>query len=137
MTQEHLRENAAGELRKGLKALAVAEKLAGEGFPEDAASRAYYAAFHFARVLAWAAGEKPKTHKGVAHLLNLHWIAPGRLPKDTAQLYDSLHDDRQDADYGESTAIDESQARRIVANARVLVERMGNLLRELGVSPQP
>ncbi|MHB1844556.1 MAG: HEPN domain-containing protein [Deltaproteobacteria bacterium] len=133
MTFEHLQDNAAEELRQGLSTLAAAEKLLADGFEHDAVSRAYYAAFHFARVLAWAVGEKPKTHRGVAHLLRLHWVETGRLPDDTPALFASLADFRHEADYGVAATIEREKALQVVADARRLIDRMGALLAELGI----
>ena len=54
MTQEHLAQNGAEEVARGRAALGAAEKLLAADLPYDAASRAYYAAFHFARALGVA-----------------------------------------------------------------------------------
>ncbi|MHB8420031.1 MAG: hypothetical protein ACYDCL_18305 [Myxococcales bacterium] len=60
-------------------------------------------------------------------------MAAGKLASDTPKLYGSLQERRQQADYGVSITLDDDQARRIVANARRIVERMGALLAELGI----
>lgn len=133
MTAEHLKQNGAEEVARGRAALAAAEKLLAANLYYDAASRAYYAAFHFARALAWAAGEEPKTHKGVAHCLHRHYVAPGKLPADTDRLYTVLQTFREQSDYATDFLLDRDGAAEAVAHARTLVERMGALLKALGV----
>jgi uncharacterized protein (UPF0332 family) len=134
VTQEHLAQNGAEEVARGRAALGAAEKLLAADLPYDAASRAYYAAFHFARALAWAAGEEPRTHKGVAHFLHQHYVEPGKLPPDTDRLYNALQNFREKSDYSTDFLLDHDGAAEAVANAGTLVERMGVLLRALGVA---
>jgi uncharacterized protein len=132
MTAEQLRGNAADEMARGRAALAEAEKLMSADLPYGAASRAYYAAFHFARALCWAAGETPRTHQGVAHFLRVHFIRTGKLPPDTDRKYTSLQSFREQADYESAFTIDAAGAHQVVGDARTLIERMEKLLHELG-----
>ena len=53
-------------LARSREELAAARNLANSGFPRQAISRAYYAAFYAARAALEAAGEpSPKTHNGL------------------------------------------------------------------------
>ncbi len=132
MTAEQLRGNAADEIARGQMALLEAEKLLSVDLFYGAASRAYYAAFHFARALCWAAGETPKTHQGVAHFLRIHYIRTGRLPADSDRRYTGLQSFREHADYESAFTIDREGAGAAVVDARLLIERMGALLDDLG-----
>ncbi|MFZ5469012.1 MAG: HEPN domain-containing protein [Myxococcota bacterium] len=69
MSPENLKLNVAAEVDRGAAALEEANQLLRGGLHYGAASRAYYAAFHFARALCLAVGEEPRSHAGVAHLL--------------------------------------------------------------------
>ena len=60
-------------------ALQAASALLQLGLHNDAVSRAYYAAFHYARALLLLEGLEPKTHRGVVALLLEHYESPGRL----------------------------------------------------------
>ena len=132
MTADQLRGNAADEIARGEAALAEADKLLSVDLFYGAASRAYYAVFHHARALCWAAGEAPRTHQGVTHLLRLHFIRTGKLPPDTDRRYTSLQAFREQADYSSSFTIDREGAAAAVADARLLVGRMAALLHERG-----
>ncbi len=64
MTGENRIDNARAEAALGDDALRAAEALLALGLANDAVSRAYYAAFHYARALLLLEGLEPKTHRG-------------------------------------------------------------------------
>jgi uncharacterized protein (UPF0332 family) len=66
-----------------------------EGFPADAASRAYYGVYEAARVLLASRDVRPGTHKGVENQLGHRlWDEPIEL-----QIFSRLRTDRQRCDY--------------------------------------
>lgn len=132
MTRENLQHNAHDEVVRGREALQAAEQLFSSQLYYDAASRAYYAVFHFARALAWAAGETPKTHQGVAHFLRIHYIRPGKLASDTDRRYAAIQNFREQADYDETFTLDLEGAQLALEDARLLTGRMELLLQQLG-----
>lgn len=99
MTKDNRKKNIAAELKRGDASLASAKILLGAGQPADAVSRAYYAAFHYARALLLTAGEESKTHGGVERLLQREFVRTGTLDPDIARLLSRLQKYRQDADY--------------------------------------
>lgn len=123
MTPEHLRQAIALEAERAEQALKAAEMLHQARFFYDAASRAYYAAFHYARALCLAAGEEPRSHQGVAHLLSLHFVRSGTLPTDTSRLYAGLQRFREAADYDAAFVLDEVGAAQALEDARTCVAR--------------
>jgi len=62
-------------------------------------SRAYYAAFHYARALLLTVGLEPKTHRGVVDLVVEHFERPGRLAPEIASALARLQTFRGLADY--------------------------------------
>jgi uncharacterized protein (UPF0332 family) len=133
MTPEQLRQNVALEAERGEQALSAAEALLQARLPYDAASRAYYAAFHFARALCLAAGEAPTSHRGVAHLLSLLYVRTAVLPMDTSRLYAGLQRFREAADYDAAFVLDAAGAAVALADARTLVDRCRAWLRNQGL----
>ncbi|MBF5045999.1 MULTISPECIES: HEPN domain-containing protein [Myxococcaceae] len=129
MTPEQLRLNVALEVERGDQALSAAEALVQAQLPYDAASRAYYAAFHFARALCLAAGEAPVSHRGVAHLLSLLYVRTAVLPPDTSRLYAGLQRYRESADYDAAFVLDAAGTAQALDDAKVLVERCRTWLR--------
>lgn len=132
MTRENLQHNAGDEVSRGREALQGAEQLFRSRLYYEAASRAYYAVFHFARALAWAAGETPKTHQGVAHSLRIHYIWTGKLSPDTDRRYGAIQNFREQADYDETFTLDPEGARLALEDTQLLTKRMELLLQESG-----
>ncbi|HEY8079443.1 MAG TPA: HEPN domain-containing protein [Labilithrix sp.] len=99
MTGDNKRKNIEAETRRGDESLDSARILLGAGKHADAISRAYYAAFHYARALVLLTGEEPRTHGGLERLLHRDVVQPGLLAPDIAKLFSRLLKFRQDADY--------------------------------------
>jgi len=122
-------DNAAREAALGDDALRAAEALVGLGLNNDAVSRAYYAAFHYARALLLLEGLEPKSHRGVFSLLERHFEATGRLSREALSRFARLQTFRGLADYdsrdrlsGERAAEELSAAQLFVAEASALLQ---------------
>lgn len=99
MTNENRKKNIAVELARGNDALDSARILLAAGKFADCVSRAYYAAFHYARALLLTAGEETRTHAGLERLVQREFVRTGKLDADVARLLSPLQKYRQDADY--------------------------------------
>lgn len=132
MTEENRRVNVLSEVARGDDTLESAELLLRAGKAADAVSRAYYAAFHYARALLLTLGEEPITHAGVEKLLHRHWVKTGELNAEVARRFSKLQKMRVDADYSADfvftaggAAEEVAVAREFVSEARVLLIRRG------------
>jgi uncharacterized protein (UPF0332 family) len=128
MTGTNRLANAASECARGDDALRAAKALLGLGLPNDAVSRAYYAAFHYARALLLTADLEPKTHRGVVALLLDRFEKPGRLEPGAVSELARLQTFRNLADYDstERMAIDRATseveaAQRFIAKVKALL----------------
>jgi len=115
-------ENAARESALGDDALRAAEALVTLQLYNDAVSRAYYAAFHYARALLLLEGLEPKTHRGVFALLERHFEATGRLSRDALSRFARLQTFRGLADYDSRDRLSAERAVEEVTSARLFVE---------------
>ncbi|MGQ0506150.1 MAG: HEPN domain-containing protein [Myxococcaceae bacterium] len=79
MSPDNLVAQIKAERERGDAALAAAKTLLAADLYYDAASRAYYGAFHYARALCLASGDEPRSHQGVAHFLNMSYVRSGKL----------------------------------------------------------
>lgn len=129
MNESNRADNAAREAALGDDALRAAEALVGLGLNNDAVSRAYYAAFHYARALLLLEGLEPKSHRGVFSLLERHFEATGRLSREALSRFARLQTFRGLADYdsrdrlsGERAAEELSAAQLFVAEASALLQ---------------
>jgi uncharacterized protein (UPF0332 family) len=132
VTDDNKRKNIAVETKRGDESLESARILIKAGMNADAVSRAYYAAFHYARALLLTVGEEPETHGGVHRLLHRDLVRGGALDPDVAHLFSRLQKFRLDADYAAevvfsaSAAAEELRAAEtFVAEARGVLARGG------------
>lgn len=73
-------------LERGVSTLQAAKILLKSGFPNDAASRAYYAAFHAATALLLSKNLSFGSHAGVLRAINLNFVKTGQLPRDLGRV---------------------------------------------------
>ncbi len=130
MTDDNRRKNIAVETKRGDESLESARILLAAALHADAVSRAYYAAFHYARALLLTVGEEPETHAGLHKLLHRDLVRDGVLDPDVAHLFSRLQKFRLDADYAAevvftpSAAAEELRAAEtFVAEARAVLKR--------------
>ena len=102
--------------------LDAARNLVESGFPRQAISRAYYAAFYAARAALEAAGEpSPKTHSGMrSRFSDLARSTPSIGPE-VGRALSQLGTDRTEADYDEPTITTE-EADDAIAKAQQVVD---------------
>ena len=128
MTEANRLANARAEAALGDDALRAASALVELGLYNDAVSRAYYAAFHYARALLLVAGLEPKTHRGVVSLLLEHYEKPGRLEPGAVSILARLQTFRGLADYDATERLAKERAETEVAAARLFVEKARALM---------
>ena len=123
MTEANRVTNARAEAALGDDALRAANALLQLGLHNDAVSRAYYAAFHYARALLLLEGLEPKTHRGVVALLLERYERPGRLEPGAVSILARLQTFRGLADYDTSERIAKERAEAEVDAAQLFVEK--------------
>lgn len=132
MTGDQKRANIAAEVARGDDALRSAELLATAGQRADAVSRAYYAAYHYARALLLTLGEEARTHGGLDRLVQRDLVKTGKLAPETAALLSRLMTYRQNADYMAEYVFTASMAAEQVDGARAFVAAARAILTEGG-----
>lgn len=128
MTQVNESTNACAEMTRGDEAFRAAEELLRLGLFNDAVSRAYYAAYHWARALLFTQGLESKTHRGVIQLLGLHFVRTHRLPADAATILGQLANQREASDYTTALRFDEKDAAEVVQQTRAFIDLCRPLL---------
>ncbi len=132
MTGDNRRAAVAEALTKCDEELAAAQALVAVKLFRPAMTRAYYCAFHAARALLFSDGLEPRSHEGVQHLLNLHFIRPGRLETHWNRVLARLQKFREEADYGGAFVLDESALAEEMSAAAAFRSRVRELLVEPG-----
>ena len=108
--------------------LRAADLLLAEGLPDDAASRAYYAAFHAVSALHLAQGNAFSSHAQLIGRFNKDFIRTGRLPAEFARILTRLFQDRQLGDYGAPASVSPEQAQQDIIDSRRLIAAIHNTL---------
>ncbi len=116
-------------LTKAVQKLTRAEQDLADGYPEEAVSRAYYAAFHAVTALLATRGLSFSSHAQAIGAFNREFVNTGLMPKIASGQLRRLFEDRQTADYDWLHTIDEQTAREAVAAARTLVAACRDLVR--------
>lgn len=108
------------ELRRSRDELGASAALIEAGFPDQAASRAYYAAFHSASGALRCLGEARSKHSGVLSAFGRIVIKEGGLDPECGRVLRDLFEARNDVDYALDPASEEdaqeslAQAQRFV-----------------------
>jgi uncharacterized protein len=108
-------------LARAREELRAAQALLDGGFPSQALSRAYLAAFHAASAALMSIGETPHTRTGVISAFGRRIVSEGGFDHEVGRKLRRLYDDREYVDYalGDAPA---DQSRRAISDARLLLE---------------
>lgn len=83
----------------------------------DAASRAYYGAFHAVSAALLSLGQSYSSHAQVLGAFNREFVRTGKVPLDFTRVLTRLFEDRQTGDYEFVTGVSETEARRDLDDA--------------------
>lgn len=122
MTEEGRWESSREELALADEELVAADALLRAGFARISLARTYFVVFHAARACLYAHGLEPRTHAGVHHLFNLHFVKSTRFEPMTSRLMARLQKFREEADYSRAFIVDVDGAREELEAARSFVE---------------
>ena len=122
MTEEGRRESSLEELSLADEEITAADALLQAGLARVSLTRACFAVFHAARARLYAAGFEPRTHAGVHHLFNLHFVKSARFEPGTSRLMARLQKYREEADYSRAFVVDVTGTREELEAARTFVE---------------
>jgi uncharacterized protein (UPF0332 family) len=98
------------------------------GHHDDAASRAYYGAFHALSAVLAQRGLSFSSHGQTLGAFNREIVKTGALPPEAFTKIQRLFQDRHTGDYDASRSLDEETARRAVADAAWLVDECRRLV---------
>ena len=112
--------------------LKAADMLLRENLCGDAASRAYYAAFHALGALHFSRGNTFSSHAQLIGRFNRDFVRTGLFPREFTRIMARLFEDRQSGDYDIVHTLTQEEARQEVDDARRVVEAVSLYLQSLG-----
>lgn len=130
MRDEALSKKLNLMLDKPQRSLSVAQKLLRDNDIDDAAAKAYYAAFHAMQAVLLSKGLVFSKHAGVKSALNREFIRTEIFPQEVSKKIERLFEDRQIADYGYEETISLRDASQDVADAQEIIETIKDYLQE-------
>ena len=116
---------------KAKRRLDAAHHLLGEGFYEDAVSRAYYSMYFAAKALLLKRDITVKTHKGLLSKFGLEFVDEGVVEKYYGRALRIAEELREEADYSISREISKEEAEAIVKDAEKFLVRIKEAIKEI------
>jgi uncharacterized protein (UPF0332 family) len=120
------------EIEKARNSLRAARALLELDLSDECVGRAYYAVFHLVCAVLLTEGIEPRSHAGAGHLLNLHFVRPGRLDPQLAKSFARLAQYRLQADYARAFRFTRDGAAEELALAEVTTATLLAYLRQAG-----
>ena len=132
MTDENKKFNIGLEVAEAEDRLANADVILGRGSAKTAATLACYGVFHYARALLLMEGLESRTHSGVVHLVNLHFVRTTKLSPELGKILGDLQRDRERAEYDAASVFTVDMADEAVQHAHTFASAACDLLRKGG-----
>jgi uncharacterized protein (UPF0332 family) len=121
-------------LLKAHQSLSAAKFILDGGYPDYAASRAYYAMFYIAEAFLEGEGLSFSKHSAVISAFGREFARTGRVPVKFHQFLIRSQELRNAGDYGEINAVTANQAADSIAQAEEFLELAQNLIGTLPLS---
>jgi uncharacterized protein (UPF0332 family) len=96
--------------------------------PGDAASRAYYAAFHAVSAALLSIEQTYSSHGQVLGAFNRYFVHAGHVPRDFTTVLTRLYEDRQAGDYDFAASVGTEDASQDIADAERVVTAVRSYL---------
>jgi len=90
----------------------------------------YYSIFHSVRTLFALEGIDSKTHRGVSHLFNLHFVRSGLLPGKMNEILSGAFEMRLDSDYEDFYVASKEEAKEQIDNAEFFLNSILEFIKQ-------
>jgi uncharacterized protein (UPF0332 family) len=118
----------AANLERAEQSIQAARDLAGKGYYDFAASRAYYAAFYGATAILLNEGLDFSKHSGVIASIHQRFVKTGKLSKKHGKDLNWLFEIRSVGDYGGTVHVSALQAEQAIQVAESFLKSVKSLL---------
>ncbi len=119
------------QIQKAKDTLTEAYGIAALGYWNAVANRLYYACFYTTSALLIKNKYSTQTHRGVIHLLGMHFIKPGIVSSKSGKLYTKLFELRQTGDYDYLSNLSEEDVKPLLSAAKDYLDEIIALINEL------
>ena len=112
------------------EALEEARILADSGHWNACVNRLYYACFYVISALLSKKDLSSSKHSGLRSFFNHHFVKTGIIPKETAIIYNSLYERRQEGDYEVFVSFQETDVKPWLRDAEMFVDSVIRLIEQ-------
>ena len=130
LSQENRNALAAYRYQRSQETLAEIPSLKQLGYYNTAVNRLYYACYYAAVALLIRHGINPGTHAGVKQMIGMHFVATGRMSRETGRSFSLLFERRHSSDYDDFAYSTEEEVNELLPKAKTFIEAVGLLLEE-------
>jgi uncharacterized protein (UPF0332 family) len=117
-------------IARAKEAIEEAEVLSASGHWNACVNRLYYACFYAVSALLSRHDLSFSKHSGVRSVFNQHFVKTGILPKETAVIYNSLFERRQEGDYEVFVTFKEADVKPWLKEAEFFVDAVIKLMEQ-------
>jgi uncharacterized protein (UPF0332 family) len=113
--------------------LKSAEMLLEEGDYESSVSRTHYAMFYSAQAMLLTKNLSFSSHKSVISAFGEHFVKTGIFPREMGRELNRAFEKRQIGDYEYTFVISRTEAKEILKDGKMFVEKIAQHLKEKGI----
>ena len=117
-------------IARAREALEEARILADSGHWNACVNRLYYACFYVISALLSKNDLSSSKHSGLRSFFNYHFVKTGMIPKETAIIYNSLYERRQEGDYEVFVSFEETDVKPWLRDAEMFVDAVIRLIEQ-------
>ena len=129
-TEENYNELVQYRLKRAHETLAEVPFLKEQGFFNTATNRLYYACYYAAVALLLKHHITTETHAGVKTKLGLHFVATGKITKESGRAFTNIFDCRQRGDYDDYYYSSKEEIDELYPKAKKFIEEVDGLMEE-------
>lgn len=130
LSHENIEALVAYRFRRAQETFGEVPFLKQQGYYNTAVNRLYYACYYAATALLLKHGINAATHAGVKQMLGMHFVATGRLPRESGRCFSLLFERRHSSDYDDFAYSSEEEIDELLPKAEAFIEAVGSLLKE-------
>lgn len=130
LTDESIEALVSYRYRRALDTLAEVPFLKQQGYYNTAINRLYYACYYAAVALLVKHGINTGTHAGVKQMIGMHFVATGRLSRESGRCFYLLFERRHNSDYDDFAYSSEEEIDELVPKTEAFINAVGDLLKK-------
>ena len=130
LTEENYDALVQYRLQRAHETLAEVPFLREQGFFNTATNRLYYACYYAAVALLLKHHITTETHAGVKTKLGLHFVATGKITKESGRAFTNIFDCRQRGDYDDYYYSSREEIDELYPKAKRFIEEVDGLMKE-------